>query len=125
MTISLDHTIVPSHDKDASARFIATILAVPYDGAGHFAPVRINETLTLDFADGTDFDEHHYAFVVSEDDFDDMFGRIKTSAASHGSGPFSSDDGQINHRRGGRGVYFRGGPDRHLWELMTTPETGA
>lgn len=125
MSIELDHTIIPSHDKDAAARFFAQIFDLPYDGAGHFAPVRVNATLTLDFADSDDPGELHYAFAIGEDAFDDIFGRIKEHAIEYGSGPFSADDGAINHRRGGRGVYFRGGPDRHLWEIMTTPETGS
>lgn len=124
MAITLDHTIVPSHNKDAAARFIADIFALPYGGAGYFAPVRSNNTLTLDFADGRAFDVNHYAFVVSEGEFDAIFSRIKSGADSYGSGPSTADDGKINDRRGGRGLYFRGGPDRHLWEIMTTPETG-
>jgi hypothetical protein len=62
MTITLNHTIVPAHDKDASARFFAEIFGLYYGGsAGHFAPVRVNATLTLDFDDAADFDIHHYA----------------------------------------------------------------
>jgi len=125
MAITLDHTIVPSTDHDAAARFFARIFGLEYDGAGHFAPVRVNESLTLDFANAQDFDEHHYAFVVSDAEFDEIYARIRADALEFGSGPRSADDGKLNNRRGGRGVYFRGGPDRHLWELMTTPETGS
>ena len=126
MAITLDHTIIPSSEKDAAARFIAHIFDLPYDGPGHFAPVRVNDALTLDFGDGdSPIGQLHYAFVVSEDDFDQIFDRIKADpGTTWGSGPFSPDDNEINHRRGGRGLYFRGGPDRHLWEIMTTPETG-
>ncbi len=125
MTITLDHTIVPSNDKDQGARFFARIFGLDYEGAGHFAPVRVNESLTLDFADASDVRSQHYAFVVSEDEFDAIFGRITDEGVAFGSGPYSADDGEINHRRGGRGLYFRGGPDPHLWEIMTTPETGS
>lgn len=124
MAITLDHTIVPSRDKDAAAKFFAHIFDLPYAGAGHFAPVRVNDALTLDFATSETFEEHHYAFVVGEHDFDNIYQRIIDSHATFGSGPSSADDGDVNHRRGGRGLYFRGGPDRHLWEIMTTPETG-
>ncbi|MGI9606544.1 MAG: VOC family protein [Acidimicrobiales bacterium] len=124
MTITLDHTIVPSHDKDTSARWLADVFGLPYDGAGYFAPVQVNAALTLDFADADDVPSLHYAFVVDDDDFDRIFEKIQATATNYGSGPGSSDDGQINHRRGGRGVYFVGGPDPHLWEIMTTPETG-
>ncbi len=119
MTIELDHTIIPSRDKDAAARFFARIFGLSYDGPqSHFAPVRINDRLTIDFDDATGFDHHHYAFKVSEDEFDAMFGRIQEEEIPYGSGPNSSDDMEINHRRGGRGVYFRD-PDGHLLELLT------
>ena len=53
MAITLNHTIVPAHDKEASAKWFAKIFGLPYEGvAGHFAPVRINETLTLDLTIG-------------------------------------------------------------------------
>ncbi len=119
MTIELNHTIVPSRDKDAAARFFARIFGLSYDGPqSHFAPVKINDRLTIDFDDARDFDHHHYAFKVSEDEFDAMFGRILEEAIPYGSGPRTSEDMEINHRRGGRGVYFRD-PDGHLLELLT------
>ena len=119
MTIELNHTIVPSRDKDAAARFFARIFGLSYDGPqSHFAPVKINDRLTIDFDDASEFDSHHYAFKVSEDEFDAMFGRILEEAIPYGSGPRSSEDMEINHRRGGRGVYFRD-PDGHLLELLT------
>ena len=126
MAITLDHTIVPSHDKVEAARFFARIFDLAYDGAGgYFAPVRVNDELTLDFASASNVDELHYAFVVSEDEFDAIFGRIQAEGVSFGSEPGSADDGTINTRRGGRGLYFSGGPDPHLWEIMTRPETGS
>ena len=65
------HTIVPAHDKNASAEFFARIFGLKYDGAmSHFAPVRINETLTLDFDNRDRFETHHYAFQVSDAEFD-------------------------------------------------------
>ncbi len=125
MAITLDHTIVPSNDHDAGARFFARIFGLDYGGAGHFAPVRVNDSLTLDFDNQQDVGAHHYAFVVSDDEFDAIFARIEDEELVFGSGPRSSDDGKLNHRRGGRGLYFTGGPDPHLWEIMTTPETGS
>ena len=119
MAIVLDHTIIPARDKEASARFFAQIFGLTYDGpVSHFAPVRVNETLTLDFDDAESFEKHHYAFKVSEDEFDAIFGRIQAARISYGSGPRSPDDMQINHRRGGRGVYFRD-PNGHLLEILT------
>ena len=125
MAITLDHTIIPSHDKEESARFFARIFDLSYNGAGHFAPVRVNDELTLDFASATSVDSLHYAFLVTEEEFDAIFSRIRAEGVSYGSGPSTPDDGTINTRRGGRGLYFRGGPDPHLWEIMTRPETGS
>lgn len=119
MTIELDHTIVPCRDKEAAARFFARIFGLRYDGPqSHFAPVRINDRLTLDFSDAEAFDRHHYAFKVSDEDFDAIFGRIQADGIPYGSGPRSSEDMELNHRRGGRGVYFRD-PDGHMLELLT------
>ena len=121
MTIELNHTIVPARDKVAAAKFLANILGLPFDeeAVGHFAPVRVNDSLTLDFADSAEFESHHYAFKVSEADFDAMFGRIRAAGIPYGSGPPNAfDDMKINHRDGGRGVYFRD-PDGHILELLT------
>lgn len=119
MAIELNHTIVPSRDKEAAARFFARIFGLSYDGLySHFAPVKVNDRLTLDFDDADEFDHHHYAFMVSEADFDAIFARIRKEGITYGSGPRSSDDMDINHRRGGRGVYFHD-PDGHMLELMT------
>ena len=119
MAIVLDHTIVPARDKKAAAQFLARIFGLTYrPGAGHFAPVQVNDTLTFDFSDETTFEPHHYAFHVSDDEFDAIFGRIQAEGISYGSGPWSLDDSKLNHRRNGRGVYFRD-PSGHILELMT------
>ena len=122
MAIVLDHTIVPAKDKDASARFFAQIFGLPYEGAaGHFAPVRVNESLTFDFDNRDSFESHHYAFYISDEEFDAILERVKVAGRLYGSEPWSPEDGQINHRRGGRGFYFRD-LDGHLLEVMTRPE---
>lgn len=120
MAISLNHTIVPARDKHASARFFARIFGLTYEQeTGYFAPVRVNETLTLDFDDDVDrIDVHHYAFKVDEAEFDAIFGRVRAEGIPYGSGPGALEDGTINHRAGGRGVYFRD-PDGHILELLT------
>jgi catechol 2,3-dioxygenase-like lactoylglutathione lyase family enzyme len=122
MAIVLDHTIVPSRDKEAGARFLARMLGLEFGGVkGHFAPVRINESLTLDYDDQDGFESHHYAFYVSDEEFDAILGRVQAENRRWGSGPRSHEDGQINRRRGGRGFYFAD-PDGHLMEVMTRPE---
>src|SRR5215469_6622864 len=100
MPITLNHTIVPSHDKEQSARFFARIFGLNYNGpVGHFAQVRVNGDLALDWDDRDTFDDHHYAFVVSDPEFDEIFGRLQADGVAYGSGPRSATDGQINHRR--------------------------
>ena len=119
MAIVLDHTIVPARDKEQSARFLARILGLRYEGPmSHFAPVRVNDTLTLDFDNDDEFESHHYAFKVDEKDFDAIFERVQAEGLTYGSGPYSLDDMQINHRRGGRGFYFRD-PNGHVLEVLT------
>jgi catechol 2,3-dioxygenase-like lactoylglutathione lyase family enzyme len=118
--IELNHTIVPAHDKEQSARFYERIFGFKYEGPlGHFAPVRIEtQSLSLDFDNRESFQPHHYAFKVGEAEFDDIFGRVKAEGLAYGSGPFSPDDMKINNWNGGRGVYFRD-PNGHLLELLT------
>jgi catechol 2,3-dioxygenase-like lactoylglutathione lyase family enzyme len=122
MAITLNHTIVPARDKAAAARFFAEIFGLEFDGAeDHFAPVRVNDTLTFLFEDDTDFESHHYAFHVSDPEFDAIFGRVKAAGLVYGSAPWSLEDRKLNDWNGGRGVYFRS-PDGHLFELMTVPQ---
>ncbi|MCZ6865997.1 MAG: VOC family protein [Chloroflexi bacterium] len=119
MPITLNHTIVPARDKVASAEFFARIFGLTYEGTmGHFAPVKVNDTLTLDFDNSDEFESHHYAFHVSDEEFDAIFNRIQAEGLRYGSGPFESENMQINNRRGGRGVYFKD-PDGHMLELLT------
>ena len=119
MTIVLDHTIVPAHDHEQSARFFARIFGLSYDGpVSHFAPVEIDHTLTLDFDTCLEFESHHYAFKVSEEEFDGIFERVQREGISYGSGPKTLDDMKINTRRGGRGVYFQD-PNGHIFEALT------
>lgn len=121
MTITLNHTIVPSHDKVASATFFANLFGLSFEAqaVGYFAPVRVNDTLTLDFDDDVEgFESHHYAFKVSEPEFDAIFARIQAEGIAYGSEPHARENGRINHRAGGRGVYFCD-PNGHLLELLT------
>jgi catechol 2,3-dioxygenase-like lactoylglutathione lyase family enzyme len=119
MTIILNHTIVPAHDKESSARFFAQILGLTYEGpAGHFAPVRVNTTLTFDFANMSSFESHHYAFHVSDEEFEGILSRVHELGIPYGSDPWHEEDRQLNSWNGGRGFYFRD-PNRHLLEIMT------
>jgi catechol 2,3-dioxygenase-like lactoylglutathione lyase family enzyme len=125
MAIRLDHTIVPAKDKVAAAKFFAEIFGLSVEDHGHFAEVQINESLTFAFADEPkSVRSHHYAFHISDAEFDAIFERVKAREIPYGSGPFSHSDGKINTRRGGRGFYFED-PNGHLLEVMTVPETGS
>jgi catechol 2,3-dioxygenase-like lactoylglutathione lyase family enzyme len=121
MAIELNHTIIPARDKGASAKFLAKILGLPFDehAVKYFAPLRINETLTFDFDDDIDrLEIHHYAFKVNEEDFDAIFDRIQAEHIPYGSDPNALQNMAINHRNGGRGVYFCD-PNGHIFELLT------
>ena len=126
MTITLNHTIVPARDSTLNGEtpyFFARIFGLRFEApGGHFAPVRVNDTLTLDFADAAGpIASQHYAFHVSDAEFDAILQRVKDAGLAFGSGPRSLDDGRLNDWNGGRGFYFRD-PDGHILELMTVPQ---
>lgn len=119
MAITLNHTIIPCRNKEESAKFYCRIFGFEYAGAfSHFIVVRVNDTLSLDFDNREQFDTNHYAFKVSEQEFDQIFARLKTENIPYGSGPMTPDNMDINHNYGGRGVYFRD-PNGHLLEMLT------
>jgi len=122
MTIVLNHTIVPAHDKMAAARFFAEIFGLKTEPINYFAPVRINDQMTMLFSDeDSEFESHHYAFHVSDGEFDAIFRRIKAAGLAYGSDPSHLANGKLNDWGGGRGVYFKD-PDGHVLELMTVPQ---
>lgn len=115
--------ILLARDKEASARFFSRIFGVSYEpSSGYFAPVRVNDRLTLDFDDGYSsderFDVHHYAFHASDEEFDQIFARVKEAGLAYGSEPGNPENGKLNNWNDGRGVYFRD-PSGHLLELLT------
>ena len=119
MAITLNHTIVPAHDKESSAQFFAEVMGLPYTGVrGHFAQVPVNESLTLDFDDWEKFEGHHLAFHVGEEEFDAILGRLQARGVPYGSGPNTGYNMEINHRLGGRGLYFADA-NGHSWEILT------
>lgn len=121
MTIELNHTIVPARDKVASAKFFAKMFGLTFDesAAGYFAPVRVNERLTLDFDDDVErFDIHHYAFHVSDPEFDAILKRVQEAGIPFGSDPRNLENRDRNSWNGGKGVYFCD-PNGHILELLT------
>ncbi|MFC8091549.1 VOC family protein [Streptomyces sp. NPDC057301] len=122
MTVQLNHTIVAAHDKKASARFLADILGLEVSPQyGPFIPVEIPNGVTLDYLDsaGT-ITTQHYAFLVSEDEFDTIFGRIREAGLAFWADPYHRRPGEINHNDGGRGAYFDD-PNGHNLEILTRP----
>jgi catechol 2,3-dioxygenase-like lactoylglutathione lyase family enzyme len=122
MTVQLNHTIVAAHDKQASARFLADILGLEVSPQyGPFIPVEIPNGVTLDYLDspGT-ITTQHYAFLVSEDEFDTIFGRIREAGLTFWADPYHRRPGEINHNDGGRGAYFDD-PNGHNLEILTRP----
>ncbi|MDI9831539.1 MULTISPECIES: VOC family protein [unclassified Streptomyces] len=125
MTVRLDHTIVAAHDQQASARFLADILGLEVGPRyGPFVPVAIPNGVTLDFLDspGT-VTPQHYAFLVSDDEFDAIFGRIQRAGLTYWADPQHRRPGEINRNDGGRGAYFED-PDGHNLEILTVPYGG-
>jgi catechol 2,3-dioxygenase-like lactoylglutathione lyase family enzyme len=119
MEITLNHTIVPSNDNVESAKFYSRIFGFEFVKEwGHFAVVKVNQTLTLDFLTKDTFSTLHYAFKVNDQQFDEILQRIKSENVNFGSGPSSLSDGKINNDHGGRGVYFPD-PNGHILEIIT------
>lgn len=118
----LNHTIVSARDSQASATFLAEVLGLPAPTRfGPFMTVQTDNSVTLDFIDtDTDFNTQHYAFLISEPEFDEIFGRIRLRGLMYWADPQRSQPGQINHHDGGRGVYFED-PDGHFLEIITRP----
>jgi catechol 2,3-dioxygenase-like lactoylglutathione lyase family enzyme len=122
MTAQLNHTIVYSSDHTKSARFLAEILGLPAPVQfGPFQVVELGNGVSLDFAaaDGP-IQPQHYAFLISEADFDAVFGRIGEQGLKYWADPMRSRLCEINHNDGGRGVYFDD-PDGHYLEVITRP----
>lgn len=122
MSVELNHTIVAARDPDASAAFLADVLGL--DAPTHFGPFTVVQTangVSLDYLDAEDaITSQHYAFLVGESDFDDIFARIRARDLPYWADPGQRRAGEINHNDGGRGVYFPD-PDGHLLEIITRP----
>ena len=119
MEITLNHTIVPSHHNVDSARFFARIFGFEYVKEwGPFAVVKVNSTLTLDFINQEIFSSIHYAFKVSEQQFDEILERINSENILFGSAPNRLENGEINNNDGGRGLYFKDA-NGHVLEMLT------
>ncbi|MFJ1536881.1 VOC family protein, partial [Streptomyces mirabilis] len=106
----------------ASARFLADLLGLEVAPEyGPFVPVQIPNGVTLDYMDTAEsISPQHYAFLVSEDDFDAIFARIRGAGLTYWADPHHHHPGEINHNDGGRGAYFDD-PNGHNLEILTRP----
>ena len=122
MSVRFNHTIVWCRDKQRSATFLADVLGLPAPAPfGPFLVVNLDDGASLDFdqIEG-DVASHHYAFLIDEDDFDSIFGRVVERGLQYWADPGKRRAGEIYRHNGGRGVYFED-PDGHLMEILTRP----
>jgi len=121
MAVQLNHTIVAARDKHESAQFLADMLglAAPKE-FGHFLVVHVDNGVSLDFAESADVVGQHYAFLISEEEFDEVYARAQSRGLTIWPNPWMGDEGQINHNDGGRGFYFMD-PSGHFLEVLTRP----
>ncbi|WP_026421561.1 VOC family protein [Actinokineospora inagensis] len=125
MAVQFNHTIVLAKDKHASAAFLAEILGRPAPKvSGPFVAVQLDNGVTLDYADAdVDFPVQHLAFLVGEDEFDEIHRKITERGLVHWADPHRRRPNEINTHDGGRGVYFLD-PDGHALEAITVPYGG-
>ena len=125
MPVELNHTIVAATDRDATAKFLVDILGLA--PAGTFGPFRV-----VEMANGVSLDvlgaagpvhPQHYAFLVSEEEFDEIWARIRERGLTFWADPFHRRPGEINTGDGGRGLYWAA-PDGHNLEIITRPYGG-
>jgi len=122
MPVQLNHTIVRVRDKQESATFLAEILGLPAPTSfGPFLVVQVDNDVSLDFIDDHGpADPQHYAFLVGETEFDEIFGRIRERDLRYWADPSKHTPGRINTNDGGRGVYWED-PSGHFLEIITRP----
>lgn len=122
MTVTLNHTIVTAVDNHEAARFFATIMGLeclpPAGSHGHFAPVRVNDQLTLDFMTVDEPAGHHLAFDVDPDTFDQIHDRIRELGVPFGNSPRAPANGRVDHPLCPRGLFFTDAA-RNLYEVMS------
>jgi catechol 2,3-dioxygenase-like lactoylglutathione lyase family enzyme len=125
MSVKLNHTIVHASDRDATAAFLTGILGLEEPTTyGPFLVVEVDNEVSLDVVqDSGTISPQHYAFLVTDDDFDAIFQRIKDRGVDYWADPFHRVPGEINTNDGGRGVYWDA-PDGHNLEIITVPYGG-
>jgi len=125
MSVRLNHTIVHAHDKQETARHLVEILGLPAPTSfGPFLVVQVGNDVSLDVADDPrDPCPQHYAFLVSEEEFDAIHARIRDRDVDWWADPFHRRPGEVNTNDGGRGLYWND-PNGHNLEILTVPYGG-
>ncbi|AJP00682.1 glyoxalase [Streptomyces cyaneogriseus subsp. noncyanogenus] len=126
MSVELNHTIIHARDNRESADFFAGLLGLEITAEwGPFIAVDLSNGVTLDFATipADRITPQHYAFLISEEEFDAAYARIRRRGIEHYADPHRTQPGTVNHNDGGRGVYFMD-PAGHAMELITVPYGG-
>lgn len=120
MPVQFNHTIVMSRNREASARFLTDILGLPEPACfGPFLVVELDNGVSLDFSESdAEIASQHYAFLITEGEFDAIFARIRKRGIDYWADPGRSRPGEINHRDAGRGLYFED-PNGHFLEIIT------
>jgi catechol 2,3-dioxygenase-like lactoylglutathione lyase family enzyme len=119
MAVELNHTIIPSRDKNASAEFLAELLGLaPPTPFGPFLCVETANGVSLDYDDRASFEPSHYAFLISEDEFDAIFARVRARGIRYWADPGHTQENVVNGH--GRGLYFED-PSGHNMEVLTRP----
>lgn len=117
MAVLLNHTIVPARDKRAGSQFIADILGLdPPMPFGPFMCVETANGVSLDYDERWEVTSHHYAFLVSENEFDAIFARVRERGLPYWADPGHHRPNEINGN--GRGFYFED-PSGHNMEVLT------
>ena len=122
MRVQFNHTIVWCRDKQKSATFLTELLGLPRSKRfGPFLVVELSNGASLDYHEMEGkISSQHYAFLIDEADFDQVYARIGKRGLKHWADPGKHRAGEINRNDGGRGVYFED-PDGHLLEVITRP----
>jgi catechol 2,3-dioxygenase-like lactoylglutathione lyase family enzyme len=124
MPVRLNHTIVYCRDQQASASFLSEILGLPAPTRfGPFTVVQVANDVSLDFLEEGTVHPQHYAFLVDEDEFDQIHGRITARGIPYWADPGRRRPHQMNTNDGGRGLYWLD-PDDHVLEILTVPYGG-
>jgi catechol 2,3-dioxygenase-like lactoylglutathione lyase family enzyme len=119
MAVQLNHTIVPAPDKEAAATFLAEILGLdPPEPFGPFLCVETANGVSLDYDDRAAPERHHYAFLVTEEEFDAIFARVTARGLTYWADPGHHQENRLNAN--GRGFYFED-PSGHNMEVLTRP----